>query len=175
VDLEAEILHRRSNYLFVTIGTMTSAQMSLSVASTWESGLSPTSPDYGTILLAILPFGFTNRTVRVGVFYAPLILIGRTTGRRSKVFGRTIFEIRFHHLHKVEEGSQQAGLVPVIRGHPSPEDDLGCIRSASVFFLFFFWLAAPYCLIVMALTCRVSAGRAMTCCRARLSPWTINF
>ena len=72
VSLEAEILRRRSNYLFVTIGAMTLAQMSLLMASIWESGLSPTSRDHssGTILLAISLFGFLNHTVRVGIFYA---------------------------------------------------------------------------------------------------------
>ncbi|KAH9980805.1 hypothetical protein BJV77DRAFT_378567 [Russula vinacea] len=65
VSLEAEILRRRSNYLFVTIGAMTLAQMSLLMASIWESGLSPTSRDHssGTILLAISLFGFLNHTI----------------------------------------------------------------------------------------------------------------
>jgi hypothetical protein len=46
-------------------------------------------------------------------------------------------EIRFQHLHKVEEGSQQASLVPVIERLPSPEDSPGYVRSVSFFVSFF--------------------------------------
>jgi hypothetical protein len=61
-------------------------------------------------------------------------LIGRATDRRSKVFEPTTIEIRFQHLHKVEEGSQQASLVPVIQRQPFPEDGPGYVRLVSVFF-----------------------------------------
>jgi hypothetical protein len=59
---------------------------------------------------------------------------GRMTDRQSKVFEPTTIEIRFQHLHKVKEGSQQAGLVPVIQREPSPEDGPGYIKSVTVCF-----------------------------------------
>jgi hypothetical protein len=71
-----------------------------------------------------------------GSFTQPNPLIGRATDRRSKGFEPTTIEIRFQHLHKVEEGSQQAGLVPVIQRLPSPEDGPGYVRSVSVYFIF---------------------------------------
>jgi hypothetical protein len=61
-------------------------------------------------------------------------LIGRATDRQSKGFEPTTIEIRFQHLHKVEEGSQQASLVPVIQLQPSPEDSPGYVRSVIFFF-----------------------------------------
>ena len=86
-------------------------------------------------------------------------LIGRATDRQSKVFEPTTIEIRFQHLHKVEEGPQQASLVPVIERHPSPEDGSGYLESVSVFL--FFWFVAPYCVCANALTCNVSTGPEM--------------
>lgn len=139
IHLELIFSRRRSDYLFVTMGRLTSAQTSPTVASTWESGLLPTSPKHGTTSLAILSFGFTNHTVRLGVLHAPQTpLIGRTTDRQSKVFEPTTIEIRFQHLHKVEEGSQdsqQTSFVPVIERQLSPEDGPGYIRSGSFFCL----------------------------------------
>jgi len=73
-------------------------------------------------------------------FIHPNLLIGRATDRQSKVFEPTTIEIRFQHLHKVEEGSQQASLVPVIERQSSPEDGPGYVRSVSLFFRF----VAPY-------------------------------
>jgi hypothetical protein len=67
----------------------------------------------------------------------PNPLIGRATDRQSKVFEPTTIEIRLQHLYKVEEGSQQASLIPVIQRQPSPEDGPGYLRSVSVFFFFF--------------------------------------
>jgi hypothetical protein len=55
------------------------------------------------------------------------------TDRQSKVFEPTTIEIRFQHLHKVEEGPQQASLVPVIQRQPSPEDGPGYLRSVFFF------------------------------------------
>lgn len=172
VHLETNLSRRRSGYLFVTMGRLTSAQTSPTVASTWESGLLPTSPKHGTTSLAILSFGFTNHTVRLGVLRAPQTpLIGQTIDRQSKVFEPTTIEIRFQHLHKVEEGSQdsqQTSFVPVIERQLSPEDGPGYIRSGS-----FFWLYSPD---LIALTCPVSAGQGMTWWRARLQlRRTINF
>jgi hypothetical protein len=73
-------------------------------------------------------------------FTHPNSLIGRATDHQSKVFEPTTIEIRFQHLHKVEEGSQQASLVvPVIQHQPSPEDVThgpGYVRSVSVSFFF---------------------------------------
>lgn len=48
--------------------------------------------------------------------------------RQSKVFAPTTIEIRFQHLYKVEEGPQQASLVPVIQRQPSPEEGPGYLR-----------------------------------------------
>ena len=139
------------------MGPTTSVQMSPLVASTWVSGLSPASPKRGTISLAILSSGFTKRMVRVGILYHSNPLIGRATDRQSKSFEPTTIEIRFQHLRKVEEGSQQASLVPVIQRQPSPEDSPGYVRSVS-FFLFF---VAPYCVVIALKFRYVSAGPGM--------------
>ena len=82
-------------------------------------------------------------------------LIERTIDRQSKVFEPTTIEIRFQHLHKTEEGSQQASLVPVVQRQPSPEDGPGYVRLVSVSFLF--GLVAPYCVgdcVDMSCSCR---------------------
>jgi hypothetical protein len=103
------------------------------VASNWASGSSPASPKRGTTSPAILSSSFMNHTVRVQVLHASQTpLTGRMTDRQSKVFEPTTIEIRFQRLHKVEEGSQQASLVPVIQREPSPEDGPGYIRSVTV-------------------------------------------
>lgn len=135
VDLEVDISHRLSDYMFVTIGPLTLAPMSLSLASTWASGLSPASPKRGTTSLAILSSSFTIHTVRVGVVYTIQTPYRQTTDRQSKVFEPTTIEIKFQRLYKVEEGSesQLANLVPIIQRQPSPEDGPGFIRLISVF------------------------------------------
>lgn len=69
-----------------------------------------------------------------GSFKHPNPLIGRATDRKSKVFEPRTIEIRFQHLHKVEEGSQQDSLVPIIQRQSSPEDGPGYVRLVSVFF-----------------------------------------
>lgn len=80
-----------------------------------------------------------SRIIRyeLGSFTHPNPLNGRATDRQSKVFEPTTIEIRFQHLHKVEEGSPQATLVPVIQRQLSPEDGPGYVRSVSFFFSFF--------------------------------------
>lgn len=135
VGLEPDIAHRLSDYMFVTIAPLTSPPMSLSLASTWASGLSPASPKRGTTSLAILSSSFTIHTVRVGLVYTIQAPYRRTTDRQSKVFEPTTIEIKFQRLHKVEEGSdsQQANLVPIIQPQPSPEDSPGFMRLVSIF------------------------------------------
>ena len=130
------------------MGLLTSAQTSLLVASTWVSGLLPASPKHGTTSLAILSSVFTNHTVRLGVLHPLQIpFIGQTTDRQSKVFEPTTIEIRFQHLHEVEEGSQEASLVPFVERQPSPEDGPRYIRSG-----FFFLVSYMYYPDVIALT-----------------------
>lgn len=116
------------------MGPMTSAQTSPLAASTWVNGLSPASLKHGTTLLAILSSGFTNHTVRVGAINPPQSPNWPRTDRQSKVFEPTTIEIRFQHLQKVEEGSQNASLVPIIQRQPSPEDSPGYVRSVSFIF-----------------------------------------
>ena len=135
---QKDVACRPSDCLYVTIGPMTLVQTSPLVASTWASGLSPASPKHGITLFAILSSGFTSHTVRVGVLYSPQSPNRPSADHQSKVFEPTTIEIRFQHLHKVEEESQQGSLVvPVIQRHPSPEDGPGYVRSVSVFSFFF--------------------------------------
>lgn len=78
----------------------------------------------GTTLPVILSSSSRNHTVRVthghGIY--PHIEPTTRTGRQSRVFEPTAFEIRFQHLSKVVEGPDQGSLVPVMERRPSPDD-----------------------------------------------------
>ncbi len=71
IDQEVDIVCRDSGFSSVILAPMTSAQTSLLVESTWESGSSPARLNHGITSLAILSSTFTNRMVRVGIHDSP--------------------------------------------------------------------------------------------------------